>query len=79
MLVTLDREHRQHYQEPPVFITPHAGQEAGEWTEFLRWSGNTGWLAEDAGGPCGFICFDRAFDGADILITGTRRTQRIRT
>lgn len=69
-LSALDAEHNRHYVEPPVFMAPRASYDAAAWSAFLERPGNSAWIAEDAGGPFGFIRFDREFGGADVVETG---------
>jgi GNAT superfamily N-acetyltransferase len=68
-LAGLDAEHVRHYAEPPVLMVPPRAFDAEAWRTFLDDRVNTAWLAEDAGGPFGFIRFDHAFDGSDVLET----------
>jgi GNAT superfamily N-acetyltransferase len=67
-LAFLDSEHVRHYEAPPVFMAPPAVFTPRRWREWLMRPGNTAWLAEDAGGPCGFIRFDaNDYDGVEAL------------
>jgi GNAT superfamily N-acetyltransferase len=68
-LAALDAEHNRHYSMPPVFMAPRTAADPAAWEAFLARPDNTAWLAEDAGGPFGFIRFDaNDFDGADAAV-----------
>jgi GNAT superfamily N-acetyltransferase len=68
-LADLDAEHVRHYGEPPVLMVPPRALDADGWRAFLDEPLNTAWLAEDPDGPFGFLRFDRAFDGSDVIET----------
>ncbi len=70
-LAVLDAEHTRHYAEPPVFMVPPSAFDAPTWSAFLADPRHTAWLAEDADGPFGFLRFDRAFDGSDVIVSDT--------
>jgi ribosomal protein S18 acetylase RimI-like enzyme len=57
-LAALDAEHCRHYAEPPVFMTPRPGEDAGAFAAFLARPGNSIWMALDGDVPAGFIRFD---------------------
>jgi GNAT superfamily N-acetyltransferase len=65
-LATLQIEQYRHHTEPPVFMALRAADDPDAWSAFLAEPGNTAWLAEDGGGPFGFLRFDREFNGADV-------------
>jgi len=57
-LAELDAEHCRHYTEPPVFMPPRPGEDAGAFAEFLARPDNSIWLALDGDQLAGFIRFD---------------------
>ena len=65
-LAILQIEQNRHHTEPPMFMPLRTADDPAAWSAFLARPGNTAWLAEDAGGPFGFLRFDREFNGADV-------------
>jgi ribosomal protein S18 acetylase RimI-like enzyme len=65
-LAELDVEHHRHYTEPPVFMARRPADDRQAWSTFLAQDGNSVWIAEDEGGPIGFVRFDREFGGAEV-------------
>jgi GNAT superfamily N-acetyltransferase len=66
-LALLDVEHRRHYSEPPVFMAPRMPNDARAWAEFLEVPDSGAWVAEDAGGPFGFMQLGREFGGSSVV------------
>jgi GNAT superfamily N-acetyltransferase len=64
-LAVLQAEHHHHLTEPPIFMPFGTTDDADGWSTFLAGSENMAWIAEDDGGPFGFIRLDREF-AADV-------------
>jgi GNAT superfamily N-acetyltransferase len=67
-LAQLDKEHREHYTQSPIFMAPRTGKDVNENIEFLSQPKNSVWLAESDNQLVGFIRFEGYdFDTATIL------------
>lgn len=67
-LAALDREHCQHYTQPPVLMAARLIEDAAALASFIAQPGCSIWLAEWAGQPAGFLRFAAGeLDMADIV------------
>jgi GNAT superfamily N-acetyltransferase len=69
-LAALDREHRQHYSQPPVLMAQQEPGSAGSFRAFLSRPPNSAWLAFCDGDLAGFMRAEaHSFGAADVLQT----------
>jgi len=71
-LHALDVEHRRHYTQPPVFMSPLQASVTStqEWLEFLNQPENAVWIALAGETPAGFIRFDANYINGSAILEG---------
>jgi ribosomal protein S18 acetylase RimI-like enzyme len=69
-LVAIEAEHWQHYAQPPVFMVPSVGDDAGAFGRFLAAPKNSAWVACQGGEIQGYIRFEGSSFGAADIVNG---------